>query len=87
MTRDDIKEAMILRVQPGDAIVLKPGRTLSDQELARLKENWQSTFRGSALADIPLVILDAASELTVVRHYGDKELTEIARESFKNTQA
>ncbi len=80
----EIKEVLVLRVQPGDAIILKIARAMSAVEVHHLKTKWLECFSGSAIREAPLVILADDSDIAVLRHADESaDLTKIARETFK----
>jgi hypothetical protein len=67
MQLPEIKEALLLRVQPGDAIVLRVERSIDRETADRLRAEWHRMWTGTALAGVPCVLLDGGADLTVVR--------------------
>ncbi len=79
----DIKEALLLHIQPGDAIVLKMPRAVTAQDAEMIKDAWHRAITGP-LAQAELIILDGGADIAVLRHGSeDADLTKIARDAFK----
>lgn len=81
----EFQEARVLRLQAGDAIVLKIRHKLSAQQIDELKQRWLKAMAGSGVENTKFVVLDEGAALEVLRHE-DAELTAIARSAFKKAQ-
>jgi hypothetical protein len=64
-----LEEATVLRLEPGDVIVYKAQRALTQDTQAWIQETLASTFPGHKV-----VILDDRGDLTVVRPDVDGEM-------------
>jgi hypothetical protein len=62
-----IVEAVVLRVQPGDAIVLKVDQDVSQDQAERVRCAWKAAVRGSDAEFVPVVVMSGAVSMTVTR--------------------
>jgi hypothetical protein len=62
-----IVEATVLRVQPGDSIVLTVDADLTRRDAEKLRAAWQSAVRGSDAEMVPVVVMSERVSLTIAR--------------------
>ena len=61
----DLKEGTVLRLQPGDVLLLKTSRPLADSEHKRLMAAWQAVLAERGLENQVAIVLSTGDALTV----------------------
>ena len=62
----ELTEASILRLQPGDVLLVKLDRQVSESEVARFRDTWKAMVEGSHLEHVRVLILQNA-DVAVLR--------------------
>jgi hypothetical protein len=70
-----LQECRVLRIEPGDIAVLEIERPLSAEDLARIKDKFESMLANAGHAGVPVMILSEC-HLTKTRVATDDELAE-----------
>ena len=67
-TKDIIQAIEVLKIQKGDALILKTAMVLSESAIKRLKDSLKDLIKRMGIKDeIPIVILDEGIEIEILR--------------------
>lgn len=62
-----IADAVVLRVQPGDAIAVTVAVPISLEAAERFKVAWRKVVSGTALEHVPVILLDGGTQVSIMR--------------------
>lgn len=68
--KDLIDTIEVLKVQKGDAIILKYGERLSEQNYAHIVGSFREILRKMGKVDIPVIILEEGMSIEILRSSG-----------------
>ena len=82
-TKLELHECRVLRIEPGDIVVLEVERPLSREDVASIKRQFEAMLANAGHAGVPTMVLSEC-HLTKTRVVSDDELAEaVSRPGLK----